>query len=159
MPYGALPYGANPTSGRGHLRGFDFISKAMDNQTCEFSTNQGLNKMNIVVTLKSNVSVSEIDGNFELDEDGDLVLLNDEDVGILTKTHLIQVSQIDQVTNTLQTGVVPQSEVYWNMRRSPAPALHAPTDLVWLSIPGDDEPDDEYQEQEADDNFSESEVG
>lgn len=110
---------------------------------------------NIVVTLKSNVQVDDL-GEMLQDEDGIPLLHDESDVGILTKTHVIQVNQLSEDKTMLITGVVPQSEVFWNLRRNPAPALHAPGDLVWLTIPGDENDEDE-NEDESEEEFEESE--
>jgi len=100
---------------------------------------------NIIVAHIDNVEKDE-QGNFVLEEDGVPQLINEDDVGILVKTHTIQVSQLDSSQNppVLVTGVVFKSEVLWNLHRCPAPAMEDPAALVWLTI------DDEGEEDEAD---------
>lgn len=103
---------------------------------------------NIVVTLKSNVQKDE-EGNFLEDEDGELLLIDENDVGIIAKSHVMPFTQ--QVGNEIQTGLLTRAEVYWNLVRCPAPAMIAPEDLVWISIEGadnEDDPDEEMDEDE-----------
>lgn len=111
---------------------------------------------NIIVTLASNVQTDE-DGNFLVEDDGVPVLKDEEDVGILVRTHTIQVNQIDNNSNppVLVTGVVFKSEVLWNLRRCPSPAMEDPINLVWLTLDAVGEENDEEEEEEIDDNDGE----
>lgn len=99
--------------------------------------------MNTVVTRIDNIQRDE-DGNFLFDDDGVPKLNNEEDVGILIKTHVVQVNQV--IDGVIQSGLSPLSEVLWNERRNPAPDLVAPADLVWLTI--DSNQDDEGLEND-----------
>lgn len=101
----------------------------------------------IVVSLKSNVEQDE-DQNLIFDEDGAPTLIDEDDIGVLVKTHSIQVSQINPNTGLLETGIIFRAEVFWNLRRNPAPDMVDPGDLVWTSITTHD---DEVDEEDADD--------
>ncbi len=104
---------------------------------------------NIIVSHVDNVEKDE-EGNFLLDDDGVPALKDDNDVGMLIRTHTIQVSQLDntQLPPVLVTGVVFKSEVLWNMHRCPAPAMVDPQSLVWLTIDDDRDEDDAEEEEE-----------
>ena len=100
--------------------------------------------MYIVVALKSNVEHDE-EGQMLYDEEGSPALKDEEDVGILVKTHPLQAVHEGQI------GVIFRAEVFWNIRRNPSPALVDPNELVWLSVdenPNDDEVDEENQDEE-----------
>lgn len=102
---------------------------------------------NIVVTLKTNLDLND-EGEIQYDAEGEILLINDNDVGIIAKTHVIPLSQVDEKGNIL-AGFISRCEVYWDERRSPAPDMVEPTDLVWLSIVGDeDEPDSDELDSE-----------
>lgn len=105
--------------------------------------------MNVIVTHIDNIEKDE-EGNFLLDEDGVPKMINEEDVGILLKTHVVQVTNM--VDGMLQVGHSPLCEVLWNEKRSPAPDLVAPTDLAWLTV-GNDEEDDSDEEEVDDDSY------
>ncbi|MCE5317776.1 MAG: hypothetical protein LLG04_10545, partial [Parachlamydia sp.] len=77
------------------------------------------------------------------------VLKNEEDVGILVKIHVTQVQQMEN--GVLYSGISKLAEVYWNLRRSPAPALVSPNDIAWVSFDVDaasEETEDEIEEIE-----------
>lgn len=104
----------------------------------------------IVVTLKTNIQVDE-QGNFQFDEDENIVLIDEDDVGMLVKTHVFPISQL-QNDGALMSGYISRAEVYWDKRRCPSPELVDPNDLVWISFAeqgddtdGDDD-DDGYAE-------------
>lgn len=108
--------------------------------------------MRTIVTPISNVQTDE-DGNFLTDEQGSLMLKNEEDIGILTKTHITQVNQVEN--NMIVSGISSLSEVYWNLRRTPSPALVSPNDLAWVTLDAStnvaDEDDETEYEFEAED--------
>jgi hypothetical protein len=104
----------------------------------------------VVVTLKSNVELDE-EGKVIINDQGEMDLINEDDVGILTKTHCIQVSQIDPNTNAIVTGVIFRSEIYWDERRNPSPAMVDPEDLVWISFSDRTEEQVEEDQEENDD--------
>lgn len=109
----------------------------------------------IIVTLVSNIELDE-EGQFKFDENDEVILKNEDDVGALIKTHPFQVSQIDPETSLLVTGVVFQCEVLWDLHRTPAPALVLPADLYWLSLT-DQENQDEVRDDETTDDEGEYE--
>jgi hypothetical protein len=123
----------------------------------------------VVVTLISNVILKEDNlildeqgqavlcrENFAVDEEGAPYLVDEDDVGMLLKTHAVQVSQLNQQTNVLEVAALFRAEVVWNKRRSPCPAFEDPSSLVFISIDedegfgedGDEDEDDEDQFQE-----------
>lgn len=110
----------------------------------------------IMVTLKENIQRDE-KGYFAKDENDAPILIDENDIGILVKTHSLQVTQIDQESGLLQTGVVFQCEVYWEQRRTPAPDMVAPTDLVWLMINDQTAQTDEADETDDSDSFDSDE--
>ncbi len=93
------------------------------------------------------------EANFELDDDDIPVLVDPDDVGMLVKTHTIQVSHPNPSTGVLEIGVVIKVEVIWNKRRNPCPAFEAPEDLVFLTIDDSDVDTDsdesEFEEEEG----------
>jgi|GEM_PF-5623527 len=106
----------------------------------------------ILVTLKSNVK-TDYEGKFVIDENEELVLIEPDSIGILLKTHVLPINQIDS-EGKLQSGIVARAEVYWNGKRSPAPSLEVPEDIVWLSgttlggEESEEEDENEYVEEE-----------
>lgn len=98
---------------------------------------------NVVVTHKSNVELDE-NGDFVFDNDGNIVLIDENAIGLLLKTHGVPVTVEGNI------GLISRSEVLWEHKRSPAPCLELPEDLVWLSYgeEEDDEPDEEYEDVE-----------
>lgn len=106
--------------------------------------------MQIVVTRLENIQQDE-DGKFLTDEDGGLLLHDEEDVGVLAKTHVVPVTQA--IDGAIHTGVSSLCEVYWNKHRTPAPALVAPTEIAWLTVGEDEgeEVEDEGEGEEYDD--------
>ena len=105
--------------------------------------------MEIIVTRKSNVEQDE-HGYFILNDDGDPKVIDQKLLGIYTKTHCLQVNQINPSTNTLETGFIFRAEIFWNDVRSPAPSMEDPNDLVWLTIGDDDDADDDTDQDEED---------
>ena len=104
--------------------------------------------MRSIVTMNTNVETNE-EGQFIYDENGNIVLKNEEDVGILVKIHVTQVQQMEN--GVLYSGISTLAEVYWNLRRSPAPALVSPNDIAWVSFDVDaasEETEDEIEEIE-----------
>lgn len=100
-----------------------------------------------VVTLKSNIVLDD-EGDFQLDEDENFVLKDNDDVGILIKTHVIPMSQLTK-DGAVMSGYVSRAEVYWDKRHNPAPDMVDPSDLVWLYVAEEaDEEDDEGEEIE-----------
>lgn len=109
----------------------------------------------IVVTKKSNVEVDE-DGKFIINDLGELQLIDFDDVGVLIKTHIIPMNQLDE-NGHIQQGFLPRCEVYWDKVRSPAPSLEVPEDLVWLAL-GTEEDEDFDPDDGPDGEALESEV-
>lgn len=100
----------------------------------------------VVVTLKSNIATDE-EGKFLFDEDENIILTDEDDVGMLVKTHVFPLSQVDPGGN-LMTGYVSRSEIYWDKRRNPSPDLVDPNDLVWISFA---EANEEEGQEDTDD--------
>ena len=103
--------------------------------------------MQIIVTLLSNIQV-DAEGKFLFDEEGGLLLHDEEDVGVLMKTHVVPLTQV--IEGVVNTGISSLAEVYWNKVRSPAPALVSPNDIAWLTV-GDENEMDEEENDENDD--------
>lgn len=68
------------------------------------------------------------------------ILLDDEDLGSVIKTHVITMTQTAE--GVVMQGLVCRLEVLWNKRRNPAPDLLDPSDLVWISMDNDEAEDD-----------------
>jgi hypothetical protein len=121
----------------------DIIFKAPDRIYSITIFTIGVYKMNsAVVTYKNNVQCDE-DGRLVLDENEEPILNDYSIIGIMLKTHCIQVSQINPESNMLETGVIFKVEVLWEHKRSPSPALEDPADLAWLTFGDDDDDDDD----------------
>ena len=101
----------------------------------------------VIVTLKSNVEQDE-EGNIVLDEEGNFSLLDEKAIGIMLKTHAIQVTQVNPETQEAVIGLLCRSEVLWEHIRSPAPAFVDPSELLWLTL--NDEAEEESEEYETD---------
>lgn len=95
----------------------------------------------VEVTLKSNVEFDE-EGGIIYNDAGDIQLKDENDVGVITKTHVVPMSQVDAAGNIL-AGFISRCEIYWDLRRSPAPDMVDPSDLVWLSMFEDNTDDDD----------------
>lgn len=108
----------------------------------------------VVCTLKSNMELDE-NGEFQFDDEGELLLKDNDDVGVIAKTHVIPLSQVDKDGN-IMAGFISRVEVYWDKRRNPSPDMLDPSDLVWLSIVGDD--DDAPETDEPDENQESDEI-
>lgn len=109
----------------------------------------------IVVTPKNNVEFDH-DGNIIYDENGIPALKDPQDLGLFVKTHTIQVNQLDPQSNTLQTGIIFRSEIFWDKRRTPSPAFENPDEIIWLTF-NDDDLEDEDEEFDSDEDESDSE--
>ena len=105
--------------------------------------------MKAIVTHVSNVQ-TDSEGNFQFDEEGNLLLIDENDMGIMADLHVSQVQKLEN--GMLLSGTSTLAEVYWQIHRSPAPALVAPNDLAWVSLPAIDGDEDE----ETDETFDES---
>jgi len=117
--------------------------------------------MSIKVTLLSNVQL-DLDGNPANDKNGNFILIDDEDIGLLKKTHTILTISLTEKpaafaasTQEFDSGYTTRCEVYWDKRRNPSPAMIKPSELFWLEVMDDqleeyDEDEDE-DEQEHDD--------
>ena len=102
----------------------------------------------VTVTRKSNVA--------DVSENGEIILVKEDEIGFLRKTHANVVSVPDENGNS-QLGFLARVEVFWEHQRSPAPALEDPNDLVWLDLADDeDEEDDEDDDIDEDDEERES---
>ena len=106
----------------------------------------------LIVTRKSNIETDE-DGNIVFDDDGIPSILDEEAVGMLLKSHVIQVTQVNQEHNRLETGVIFRSEVAWENQRCPAVSLEDPSELVWLSLDAEAAADHEEAEDETGDDY------
>jgi hypothetical protein len=117
----------------------------------------------VIVTLTSNIERDE-EGKPVLDDDGDAVLIDENIMGMLTKTHVIPFSTVNQEKNTVETGITQLSEVFWEHEHTPSPALVSPTDLYWISFPkaevsvSEDEEDADEVGEQYEGNDEESEV-
>lgn len=102
--------------------------------------------MNAVVTPIENVQLDS-EGNFVTDDEGNLLLHNEDDLGFLTKVHITQVNQVEN--GMIVSGISTLAEVYWNLRRNPSPALVSPNDIAWVTLDANED-DDDYEEIESD---------
>lgn len=110
--------------------------------------------MGIKVTLLSNVEF-DLDNNPRIDEKGNFVLIDDEDIGLLKKTHTILTISLTEKpaafaasTQEFDSGYTTRCEVYWDKRRNPSPAMIKPSELFWLEVMDDQL--EEYEEDEDD---------
>ena len=93
----------------------------------------------ITVTRKTNVQ--------DVSDSGEIILIDDSQLGYLGKTHASVVTVADEDGNP-QLGFLARVEVFWEDKRSPAPALEDPTELVWLDMGAEDETED-YEDEES----------
>ena len=107
--------------------------------------------MKTIVTHIENVNFDD-DGKAIYNENGEIQLKNADDIGILIKTHVVPHQQIEN--GTIITGLSTLSEVIWEEKRTPAPALVSPNDLFWLSIENEYEAALASDETEDEDVFS-----
>lgn len=81
-------------------------------------------------------------------------LIDPDDIGILAKTHVLMTMTYNPDSQSFESGITTRSEVYWDKRHCPAPAICKPIDLVWLEMPstdnGRDDDDDDNDEIEED---------
>ena len=98
----------------------------------------------VVVTLKTNVVTDEA-GNFVFDEEDNIRLHDENDVGMLVKTHVFPMSQLTP-EGQLMSGYISRAEIYWDNRRNPSPDLVDPADLVWISFAEQETEEDDDQE-------------
>lgn len=113
--------------------------------------------MEVTVTYKNNVQ-HNAEGEMLFHNDGSVALIDETVIGVMLKTHLVQVTQLNEDKSLIQTGIVPKCEVLWEHKRCPSPALENPDDLVWLSF-GSEEEDDGEGELDDDTDYDEQEVG
>ena len=104
--------------------------------------------MQAIVTHITNVQ-TDSEGNFQFDENGNLLLIDENDIGIMAQLHVSQVQKLEN--GLLLSGTSTLAEVYWQIHRSPAPALVAPADLAWVSLPALDSVDTDETEDTFDD--------
>ncbi len=93
----------------------------------------------VTVTRKTNVQ--------DVTDSGEIILIDDSQVGYLRKTHTSVVTIADENGNP-QLGFISRVEVFWEDRRSPAPCLEDPAELVWLDF-GNNEQDGEEDEEDV----------
>lgn len=97
----------------------------------------------ITVTRKSNVE--------DVTQDGEIILVDEENIGYLGKTHA-NVVHVPDADGNATLGFLARVEVFWEHQRSPAPSLEDPNDLVWLELSTEEEEEDhEDQDIEEDD--------
>lgn len=103
----------------------------------------------ITVTRKTNVQ--------DVTDSGDILLVDEAQIGYLGKTHASVVTIADEEGNP-QLGFLAKVEVFWEDKRNPAPALEDPSELVWLDINASDDTDydEEEDEVEESDEYSDS---
>jgi hypothetical protein len=86
--------------------------------------------MRVIVTRPNNV-VEE--------KDGEIKLINEDDIGYLMKTHIV--STVNPVTN--ETGFSVLLQVHWELHRTPAVSFHAPNELYWVNFLSDSDEENE----------------
>lgn len=92
----------------------------------------------VTVTRKENVQ--------DVTDSGEIILIDETQVGYCRKVHASVVSIQDENGNP-QLAFVSRVEVFWEDRRNPAPSFDDPNDLVWLDFGGENQ-DDEQDEQD-----------
>jgi len=105
----------------------------------------------MVVTPISNWQQDE-NGKYEFDEEGIPLLIDEDHLGMVLNTHVLPISSIDPETKGLKTELLHRLEVAWNNDRCPALALENPNDLVFMSLPDEedessDQDDSEYEDE------------
>jgi len=56
------------------------------------------------------------------------------------------------------TGEGPKNMVLWEEVRSPSPSFHAPDELIWVGLYGDDDNDDDEDDDDDDNDDDDNEV-
>ena len=100
----------------------------------------------IIVTRAENV-VTDSEGQWVVDETGNVVLKDPEATGTLVKTHALQAQVFNPETQALVCGCTFRAEVYWDHIRNPAPAMVDPAELAWIQFAAGEE-DEVYEDDE-----------
>lgn len=101
---------------------------------------------NMIVTPASNLEIDD-EGNVIFDED-DLPALKDEDLlGMVLRTHAVNIVQFNPNTQQSEAGCVFRLEVVWEHKRVPAVEFVDPADLAWISLENQDDEENKGKEQ------------